>query len=131
MYLTGGAVYIYLIYGLYWCLNVVTREEGVPEAVLIRGLEHLQAEEFETNSPGKIGRALDLSRELNSQFASDTSSDLQIFSDLSFNSKFKIISTPRIGVDRNNQNPLAKLAKLRFFIKDNTFVSKHPLNKSG
>ena len=39
MYEEGGRAYIYLIYGMYWCLNVTTRESGVPEAVLIRALE--------------------------------------------------------------------------------------------
>jgi len=39
MYEEGGKAYIYLIYGIYWCLNLTTREQGVPEAVLIRALE--------------------------------------------------------------------------------------------
>lgn len=36
MFEAGGRAYVYLIYGMYSCLNVTTREEGVPEAVLIR-----------------------------------------------------------------------------------------------
>lgn len=41
MYHRGGHVYIYLIYGMYWMLNVVTGEENNPQAVLIRGLQGL------------------------------------------------------------------------------------------
>lgn len=38
MYLPGGHAYVYLIYGMYYCLNVVAAEEDIPEAVLVRGI---------------------------------------------------------------------------------------------
>ena len=47
MYHSGGKVYVYLIYGMYWMLNFVTSEEGHPSAVLIRGIEG-------SSGPGEI-----------------------------------------------------------------------------
>ena len=51
MYDRGGFVYVYLIYGMYWMLNVVTGPEGSPQAILIRGLKDL-------SGPGILTRAL-------------------------------------------------------------------------
>ncbi|GLI56595.1 putative 3-methyladenine DNA glycosylase [Propionigenium maris DSM 9537] len=74
MYLQGGHLYIYLIYGMYNCLNVVASVEGIPHAVLIRGVEPLEGEEvmrglrnckkkYElTNGPGKLCMALGIER---------------------------------------------------------------------
>ena len=39
MFREGGTVYVYLIYGMYWLLNLVTGNEGDASAVLIRGIE--------------------------------------------------------------------------------------------
>lgn len=53
MFRQGGTVYVYLIYGMYWMLNIVAGEEGIPEAVLIRGVEGIEG-------PGRVGRLLKL-----------------------------------------------------------------------
>lgn len=53
MYHTGGLIYVYLIYGIYWMLNFVTGDKNAPQAVLIRGLEA-------TTGPGRITRRLDI-----------------------------------------------------------------------
>ena len=55
MFHTGGVVYVYLIYGMYWMLNFVTGGENDPQAVLIRGLEGLYG-------PGRITRKLQIDR---------------------------------------------------------------------
>ena len=55
MYHSGGAVYVYLIYGMYWMLNVVTEHENEPQAVLIRGFEGLYG-------PGRITRKLQIDK---------------------------------------------------------------------
>ena len=55
MFWKGGTVYIYLIYGQYWLLNIVTGEEGDASAVLIRGIEGF-------SGPGRLGRELQLDR---------------------------------------------------------------------
>jgi DNA-3-methyladenine glycosylase len=51
MYHEGGRLYIYLIYGMYWMLNVVTGDENNPQAVLVRGVENFQG-------PGKLTKYL-------------------------------------------------------------------------
>ena len=55
MFGEGGTVYVYLIYGMYWLLNLVTGEEGNASAVLIRGIEGF-------SGPGRAGRALQLDK---------------------------------------------------------------------
>jgi len=55
MFHTGGVLYVYLIYGMYWMLNVVTGCENDPQAVLIRGLEGLYG-------PGRLTRKLHINK---------------------------------------------------------------------
>ena len=55
MFHTGDVLYIYLIYGMYWMLNVVTGRENEPQAVLIRGLEGLYG-------PGRLTRRLQIDK---------------------------------------------------------------------
>jgi len=55
MFETGGKVYMYLIYGMYWMLNVVTSVENDPQAVLVRGFS-------DQYGPGRITRMLELDR---------------------------------------------------------------------
>ena len=51
MFGDGGHLYMYLIYGMYWMLNIVTGSEGVPQAVLFRGLR-------EATGPGRLTRLI-------------------------------------------------------------------------
>ncbi len=60
-----GHAYVYLIYGFWNCLNVVTAAHGVPHAVLIRGLEPVTGITNTTHGPGLLCRALDIDRTLN------------------------------------------------------------------
>lgn len=55
MYETGGHVYMYLIYGMYWMLNIVSGKKNDAQAVLIRGVEG-------ADGPGKVGRLLKLDK---------------------------------------------------------------------
>lgn len=55
MYADGGYVYVYLIYGMYWMLNVVTGSAGKPEAVLIRGLNQVRGS-------GRVGKMLKIDK---------------------------------------------------------------------
>lgn len=55
MFQEGGKIYVYLIYGQYWLLNLVTGMEGDASAVLIRGMEGF-------SGPGRVGRELQLDK---------------------------------------------------------------------
>lgn len=65
MFGPGGLSYVYFIYGMYFCFNVITGAPGVPEAVLVRALEPLDGLEHDTHGPGRLCRALQISREHN------------------------------------------------------------------
>ncbi|MDP3986207.1 MAG: DNA-3-methyladenine glycosylase [Candidatus Veblenbacteria bacterium] len=63
-----GYLYVYLVYGMYHCLNVVTEEEGYPAAVLIRSVEVISPRQGKVISgPGRLCRALKISKRLNGQ----------------------------------------------------------------
>ena len=55
MYADGGAIYVYLIYGMYWLLNFVTGTENHPQAVLIRGIDNIIGS-------GRVGRELKIDK---------------------------------------------------------------------
>jgi DNA-3-methyladenine glycosylase len=55
MFREGGRLYIYMIYGMYWMLNVVTGQEDDPQAVLIRGVENIPG-------PGRLTKSFGINR---------------------------------------------------------------------
>ncbi len=60
-----GHAYVYLIYGMHHCLNVVTAPCGIPHAVLIRALEPVAGIDTKTRGPGLLCQALGIDRNLN------------------------------------------------------------------
>ncbi|MBI4120111.1 MAG: DNA-3-methyladenine glycosylase [Parcubacteria group bacterium] len=60
MFSPPGTIYVYLIYGMYHCLNLVTEKKDYPAAVLIRAVEGV-------NGPGKVCKYLQVDRKLNNQ----------------------------------------------------------------
>jgi DNA-3-methyladenine glycosylase len=60
MFREGGLVYVYLIYGMYWMLNIVTGKENDASAVLIRGVQGI-------SGPGRVGKALQLDKSFNGE----------------------------------------------------------------
>ncbi|MEI8290237.1 MAG: DNA-3-methyladenine glycosylase [Verrucomicrobiota bacterium] len=113
-----GHAYVYLIYGVHHCLNVVTEREGVGAAVLIRALEPVKNIAGRTQGPGLLSRALDIDRRMNGH---DLVSDDFFLAAPPGVENFSIIKRPRIGVDyaRHWAN-----RRLRFYIRDNPFVSR-------
>jgi DNA-3-methyladenine glycosylase len=112
-----GHAYVYFIYGMYFCMNVVTEREGHASAVLLRALEPVKNVEGKTSGPGLLCRALGIDRRLNGH---DLLSD-DFFVAESEAEKFSIVKRPRIGVDYAKH--WAK-RHLRFYIKGNPFVSR-------
>jgi len=128
MYLEGGHAYVYLIYGMYNCLNFVTRYEGHPEAVLIRALEpvHHSSEkpskkDLHTNGPGKLCRYFGITRKQDGLKLWKKRSGLWVEDDGFQVSPKQIVRAPRIGIDYAGD---AALWPLRFYLKDSFWVSR-------
>lgn len=62
MFAAGGLAYVYLVYGMHHCLNVVTGERGFPAAVLIRAIELADRPPAAASGPGKLCRELGIDR---------------------------------------------------------------------
>jgi DNA-3-methyladenine glycosylase len=87
MFREGGVVYIYLIYGMYWMLNIVTGEVNDSSAVLIRGLESI-------SGPGRVGKALQLNK---SFYGEDLSTSDRIWIEES-DVEVSYSTGPRVGI---------------------------------
>jgi len=135
-YLEGGHIYIYLVYGMYWQLNISTSKKGRPECALIRALEPIikiknQISNIKNtnqnsktlklaNGPGKLCRWMNLDK---SFYGEDLVKSKRIW--LTKGGKIKpsrIVAAKRIGIDYAGPKWAAK--KWRFYIKDNFFVSR-------
>ncbi|HTM64408.1 MAG TPA: DNA-3-methyladenine glycosylase [Gammaproteobacteria bacterium] len=112
-----GFSYVYLIYGMYHCMNVVTEKEGHASAVLLRALEPVQNIELRTQGPGLLTKAIGIDKSLNEH---DLLSDSFFIANHDHDA-FQIVKRPRIGVDYAGEWA-QKL--LRFYIKNNNYVSK-------
>lgn len=131
MFGNAGYAYVYFIYGMYFCVNVVTEREGVAGACLIRALEPVGGTDAMkkrrgissmhelTNGPGKLCQAFAIDRSLN---GADLRSDFLYLIDDGFKD-FKIQSSSRIGIRVGAEKPW------RFFVKGNEFVTKSKFNR--
>ncbi len=88
MYKSGGLVYVYFVYGMYWMLNVVTGPENEPQAALIRGVEGFKG-------PGKLTKALGID---GSFYGENLAISEKIWiEDNGFNPAY--FTTSRVGID--------------------------------
>ena len=113
-----GFAYVYLIYGVHHCLNVVTEGEGHGAAILLRAIEPVKNILGRTCGPGLLCRALEIDRRRN---AHDLLSDNFFITEPEVAGKISIVKRPRIGVDYAGD--WAK-KRLRFYIQGNPFVSR-------
>jgi len=132
MYLDGGHAYVYFTYGMHWCMNVVTQESDIAEAVLLRaaepvaGLETIRERRPKAkrdvdlmSGPGKICAALAIDRSLDGEPLDGetlflTKRDVELADD-------DIAVTPRVGVDYAGD---AAHWPLRFYVRDSKYVSR-------
>ncbi len=100
MFGPAGYAYVYLIYGIYECLNVVAEKVGIPHCVLVRALHPLVGLGKDSCSgPGKLTRAMGISRE---HYGADLcAGPLQLRRWKRRPLKFGIEVTPRIGIRHN------------------------------
>jgi DNA-3-methyladenine glycosylase len=108
-----GHAYVYMIYGMYFCMNVVTEHAA---AVLIRALEPVNDLTGKTSGPGLLCNAMKIDRRLNGH---DLLSANFFVADGS--APFRIVKRPRIGVDYAGH---WARRHLRFYIAGNLFISR-------
>ncbi|MPL74879.1 putative 3-methyladenine DNA glycosylase [bioreactor metagenome] len=136
MYGGPGFSYVFMIYGMHYCFNVVTREEGNPQAVLIRAAEPREGSELMaqnrfkksyhqliksqilglTNGPGKLCRALSIDKSLNGE-------DLcggKLYVAEESQESLSIVTAKRVGIDYAEE---AKDYPWRFYLEDSQYVS--------
>lgn len=117
MYGPPGHAYVYLIYGFWSCLNVVTGAEGVPHAVLLRALEPLANADGATWGPGLLCRALHIDRSLNGE---DLCGEELWIEKPPARKAARVVRATRIGVDYAGD---WASRPWRFYDRDSPYVS--------
>lgn len=123
-----GRAYVYLIYGMYECLNLVAEQAGEPGCVLIRALEPMEGIDVMfkrrpaarrtkdlCSGPGKLTLAMGITRQHNG--VNVTGRESLTVRAARVEEPFEIVTTPRIGITQCADWPL------RFYIAGNPFVS--------
>ena len=137
MYGEEGHAYVYFIYGMYHCLNVVAAEKGIAQAVLIRALEPVKGMELMadyrygkkigeltgnriknlTNGPGKLCKAFNITKEHNGE---DLTGNRLFICEEENAENYNIVKTKRIGIDYAEE---ARDYLWRFYIENNPYIS--------
>lgn len=130
LYGPPGTSYVYFIYGVHWCFNAVTRDEGLPSAVLVRAIEPLEGIDLMrrrrpaarrdrdlTNGPGKLCAALGIDKRHNGLPLQRRPVLIRRGAPVPARD---VVITPRIGISLSADWPL------RWFIDDNPWVSRTP-----
>jgi len=110
-----GHAYVYLIYGMHECLNLVAEPEGIAGCVLIRAIEPVSGIAVPANGPAKLTRALGITRRHN---GADVTRGPIVVSPPAQPEAFEIGVSPRIGISKSADLPL------RFFVKGSKFISR-------
>ncbi len=127
LYGPPGLAYVYFTYGMHWCVNVVTEPEGYPAAVLLRAAEPLEGlatmrrrrgrvpDLALAAGPARLTQALGIDRRLNGHRLA--SRPLWIAAGEAAPAR-QVVAGPRVGIR------VAADWKLRFYVRDNPFVSR-------
>jgi DNA-3-methyladenine glycosylase len=128
-----GHLYVYFIYGMHYCMNVVSESDGIGAAVLIRAIEPVAgmttmrqlrgdhiADRQLTNGPAKCCQALAIDRAQDGLPLWTPALHLTVGDAIPASS---IATSERIGISKSVDLPW------RFFLKDNRFVSRKPRRK--
>jgi len=129
MYLEGGHAYVYFTYGMHWCMNVVTQEADLAEAVLLRAAEPLRGIESMRkrrpkakrdrdlmNGPGKLCAALSIDENLDGVRLDGN----LLWLEQGSVPEEEIAVSARIGVESSGE---AAWWPLRFYVRGNEYVS--------
>lgn len=137
LYGKPGIAYVYFIYGLYYCFNVITRGEGIAECVLIRAIEPIEGIDIMSNlrykknyneltkyqlknftsGPSKLCMALNITKENNME---DLCGD-KFYIEYGKSESFEIVNAKRIGIDYAEE---AREFLWRYYVKNNPFISR-------
>lgn len=118
MYGPPGHAYVYLIYGMHNCMNIVTEPEGNGAAVLLRAIEPVENVAGNTRGPGLLCKALEIDRSLNGV---DLCGDELYVARPVRKPRVNIVHRPRIGVDYAGA---WAHELLRFYIEGNPWISR-------
>ncbi|WP_033168104.1 DNA-3-methyladenine glycosylase [Clostridium sp. KNHs205] len=128
-YNEGGYAYIFLIYGMYNCMNIVANKENIPEVVLLRALEPLEGIDIMEkrrkntkfkmllNGPGKLCQGMGITKE---HYGLDLCNSKLYLEEPKKSEKIEIETSKRINIDYAGE---AKDYLWRFTIKNNPYVS--------
>jgi len=132
LYGPPGTSYVYFIYGVHWCFNAVTRESGLPSAVLVRAVEPIEGIDLMrarrpaarkdtdlTNGPGKLCSAFGIDVRHNALPLKRPPIVIRAGTGVPDG---RIVVTPRIGIRESADWPL------RWLIADSPYVSRTPAN---
>jgi DNA-3-methyladenine glycosylase len=117
MFGPAGHAYVYMIYGMHYCMNVVT-EGRTGTAVLLRAVEPIDNLATRTQGPALLCKAMHIDRRLD---GADLLGETLYIAQPHYFPAVKIVKRPRVGVDYAGQWA-GRL--LRFYIRDNPFVSR-------
>lgn len=133
MYLAGGHLYVYFTYGMHWCANVVTQEQDIAEAVLLRAGEpvegidwirsnrpRVRSELDLTSGPGRLCQALAIDRELDG--ASLAGRQVRLTARAAPIEEDEIAISQRVGIDNSG----VAHWPLRFYLRTSRYVSRGP-----
>ena len=118
LFMKPGLAYVYFIYGMYYCLNVVTECEGQAGAVLFRALSHNDYPVRANSGPGKLCKTLHITKAQHNHIdMTHPDSEIMICPGQMTPEK-NVMTTTRIGISQAQDYPW------RFYIKDNIDVSR-------